>query len=225
VGSSVFVNVSGSVDFTGTMNYGVTVFATEATASLSDIQLSVPVAATVAQYIVGGGSQDASTYVDLNWRWSNTTSSNKILVGCAEAGILLNLKGDGDEWNSPMFGADFPIVPFVPTSWGGFNALPENNNYGINVTKGTLTAFSGPRTTLQSTPVTFLFALTLTPSKAVNWTSHWATRTQQLGYDIPVRFTSSSPSFAPLSPPLFSPNDFLPSIQDLTNLNYSHLSL
>lgn len=240
VGSSVFVNVSGSVDFTGTMNYGVTVFATEATADLSDIQLSVPVAAAVAQYIVGGGSQDASTYVDLNWRWSNSTSSNKILVGCAEAGILLNLKGDGDEWNSPMFGADFPIVPFVPTSWGGFDALPENNKYGINVTKGTLTAFSGPRTSLQSTPVTFLFALTLTPSKAVNWTSHWATRTQQLGYDIPVSFTSWPPSSPPSlpPPPLFSPDDlelyllapiisFLTRrfiLQDLTNLNYSHLS-
>lgn len=185
VGSSVFVNVSGSVDFTGTINYGVTVFATETTATLSDIQLSVPVASTVAQYIVGGGSQDASKYVDLNWRWSNSTSSNKILVGCAEAGVLLNLKGEGAEWDSPMFGADFPIVPFVPSSWGGQEARPTNNPYGINVTNGTLIAFSGPRLSLTTTPVTFLFALTLTPSKAVNWTSHWATRTQQLGYDIP----------------------------------------
>jgi hypothetical protein len=185
VGSSVNVNVSGIADFTGTVNYVIVVSATDSTATLSDIQLSVPVSSSIAQYIVGGGSQEASKYVDLDWRWSNSTSSNKILVGCAEAGILLNLKGDGDEWDSPMFGADFPIVPFVPTTWGGADALPINNKYGINVTNGTLVAFSGPRTSLQTNPLTFRFALTLTPSKSVNWKAHWATRTQQLGYDIP----------------------------------------
>ena len=42
----------------------------------------------------------------------------------SEAGLVVMLNGDGAAWSSPMFGADFPVVPFVPNTWGGSEALP-----------------------------------------------------------------------------------------------------
>ena len=59
------------------------------TPQVGDVQLSVPVAAKVFQYLAGGGSQEASGYRDWHWSWSNTTCSNKIYAGCAEAGVVL----------------------------------------------------------------------------------------------------------------------------------------
>ena len=47
------------------------------------------------------------------------------LTAVAEAGLSVNLNGDGAAWSSPMFGADYPVVPFVPNTWGGADALPQ----------------------------------------------------------------------------------------------------
>lgn len=101
----------------------------------------------LVQFIVGMG-QRGSISVDVTWNWSNTTATNKLWMGRAgtlllwrqmlhigifakppyaatEAGLVVNLNGDGSAWSSPMFGADFPVVPFVPNTWGGANALPQ----------------------------------------------------------------------------------------------------
>ena len=95
----------------------------------------------------------------------------------------LNLKGEGIQWDSPMFGADFPIIPEIPASWGG--VAQENGAYGVNVTGGVATAFSGPRTLAVGESVRFLFDLAITPSKPQNWAKHWNIRTRQIGYDVP----------------------------------------
>lgn len=187
-GGTVSVTLTGTLDFTSYVNYAVTLSNRGAAGlSLSDVRLTVPVAADMAGFIVGmdnSGAQ-ACEYKDRVWRWTNTTGANKVFVGRPEAGVVVNLKGDGTQWDSPMFGADYPTVPFVPPTWGGVDALPSNNAFGVNVTNATVTAFSGPRTLAPGAAVTFLFDLALTPSKATDWTKHWATRTQQLGYDIP----------------------------------------
>jgi hypothetical protein len=57
--------------------------------------------------------------------------------------------------------------------------------YGVNLTAGTAVAFSGPRTLAPGESVVFRFDLAITPSKPQDWTRHWATRTRQLGYDVP----------------------------------------
>jgi hypothetical protein len=154
-------------------------------AALGDVQLSVPVSAALLGWIVGmeNNGAEAAEYADRNWRWSPTTGANKMWVGRPEAGVLLNLKGDGIEWDSPMFGKDYPIIPFIPPTWGGVDATPGAT--GVNCSQGRMTAFSGPRTLAPGENVTFKFDLALTPSKPMNWTRHWATRTRQLGYDVP----------------------------------------
>ena len=184
--ASVAVEVAGVLDFTSYMNFAVTVTnGGTAPTSLGDVQLAVPVSPELLGYIVGmdNAGAEATEYADRDWRWEPTTGANKMWVGRPEAGVLLNLKGDGIEWDSPMFGQDYPIIPFIPPTWGGVGAVP--GAMGVNCTGGRITAFSGPRTLAPGENVTFRFDLALTPSKAVNWTRHWATRTRQLGYDVP----------------------------------------
>ena len=181
------VSLSGKLDFTSVVEFAVSLTPLgAASVTLGDVQLIVPVSTELAGYIVGmdnSGAQ-ATTYENREWRWTNTTGANKVFVGRPEAGIIVNLKGDGPSWDSPMFGNDYPVIPYVPTTWGGVDALPSDNNNGVNVTNGTVTAFSGPRTLLAGATTTFRFNLHLLPSRSVNWTAHWATRTQQLGYDV-----------------------------------------
>ena len=191
-GGVVIVNVEGDLDFTSILTYAITLSspAPGPAVSLSDIRLHVPVSHDLALggYIAGMADcgDQAQHYIDRAWRWSNGTGMNKVYVGHPEAAVIVNLKGDGAAWDSPMFGNDYPVIPFVPTSWGGVAALPSGNVNGVNITNGTVSAFSGPRMiSSASTPAIFRFALQLLPSKATNWARHWATRTQQLGYDVP----------------------------------------
>ncbi len=125
----------------------------------------------VLQYVVGMGV-DGSVSTPVAWNWSNTTATNKLWLGRAEAGLCVNLNGDGSVWSSPMFGADFPVVPFVPNTWGGPAALPQGNPNGATATiNGTFVATSGPRTLLpiaaSPPPFIYRFEVALTPSKQV----------------------------------------------------------
>lgn len=166
------------------MTFTATISAPESTPLLlTDVQLCVPVSQLVLKFMVGMGAPGRN-YSDLQWRWTNTTASNKLWLGRADAGILVDLKGDGAAWDSPLFGVDFPVIPFVPPTWGGVEALPEGNPYGMNVTDGMFVAFSGPRTLSPGASVTFRFDLVLTPAKNVDMDKHWATRTVQVGYGM-----------------------------------------
>jgi len=125
------------------MTFTATISAPESTPLLlTDVQLCVPVSQLVLKFMVGMGAPGRN-YSDLQWRWTNTTASNKLWLGRADAGILVDLKGDGAAWDSPLFGVDFPVIPFVPPTWGGVEALPEGNPYGMNVTDGMFVAFRG----------------------------------------------------------------------------------
>ena len=186
-GGSLTVDVDGSIDFTSYANFVVTISnaaGAAAPVALGDVRLTVPVAPQICGYVVGmdNGGANAAPYADKQWRWTNSTGANKLWLGRAEGGVLLNLKGDGIKWDSPMFGEDYPIVPYVPSTWGGSDAQPVTNAFGVNVTNCSATAFSGPRSLGPGESVTFRFDLALTPSKVANYTRHFATRAFQVGY-------------------------------------------
>ena len=71
---------------------------------------------------------------------------NLVWAGIPRGGVFLKLKGEGDDWNTPLYGKDFPVVPFVPPTWGGMN--PDTNPGGVNVTKTAIVAFCGPQVRL-----------------------------------------------------------------------------
>jgi hypothetical protein len=184
-GASLLVATTGSVDFTSYANFAVTITNDGAApVALGDVRVTLPVSPQMGAYVVGmdNGGANAAPYADRLWRWTNSTGANKIWLGRAEGGVLLNLKGPEIKWDSPMFGEDYPVIPYVPTTWGGADAQPVSNIYGVNVTNCTAVAFSGPRVLAAGESVTFLFDLALTPSKLANYTRHFATRAFQVGY-------------------------------------------
>ena len=194
-GATVDVALVGTLDFSSISTFAVTLTnGGAAAAALGDVRLTVPVSQALRGYIVGMSNSGANgaPYTDRQWRWVNHTGSNKVWVGRPEAGILVDLKGDGPAWDSPMFNIDYATIPFIPPTWGGVAAA--EGAYGANITNGTVLAFSGPRTLAQGASVVFRFALAFTPSRAVDWTKHWATRTQQLGYDVP--YSSPAANYA-----------------------------
>ena len=184
-GASLLLSTTGSVDFTSYANFAVTITNDGASpVALGDVRLTLPVAPLMGAYVVGmdNNGANAAPYADRLWRWTNSTGANKLWLGRTEGGVLLNLKGAEVEWDSPMFGKDYPVIPYVPTTWGGADAQPVSNAYGVNVTNCTAVAFSGPRVLAAGQNVTFFFDLALTPSKLANYSRHFATRAFQVGY-------------------------------------------
>lgn len=173
---TISITLTASLEFTSYLTFNVSILNRGTTKrSLDDVRLTVPIAKTMLGWIVGmdNTGKPAIPYFDKMWRWSNTTGSNKLWIGRPEAGVVLNLKGSGLEWDSPMFGKDYTIIPEIPTTWGGVRATMPNK-FGVNVTQGIVVAFSGPRTLAPGECVSFFFDLALTPSKALNWTKHWS---------------------------------------------------
>ena len=101
-----------------------------------------------------------------------------------------------------MYGKDYPIYPFLPTSWAGAGVGNGNSSiYGAHITlvqhgggpkaaassstaaaaAVVCTVVSGPRK-LTSTPVQFLFDMMFTPAHPLDLQSHWKSRYLQIGY-------------------------------------------
>jgi len=127
--------------------------------------------------------ESGGAYQDLEWQWDKTQGNPFIWLGRVEAGVFLKLKGDGNHWNDPMFSKDYPVIPFIPDSWGGVGSV--NLKYGTKVSKGIVTAFSGPRTLGKGKAVSFLFDLAASPSKPLDMARHWKQRYFQVGYETP----------------------------------------
>jgi hypothetical protein len=194
-GGTVRIDVTGSLWFESFGNYAVTLTATSpAAVALSDARLAYTLSPDVLTYVAGMGLQgsawpttpDPSTGLAWSWRWNAGAPSARVWGGRVDAGMLLSLRGPEPAWESPMYAQDFPVVPYVPDTWGGVGAAGTGNAYGVNATVGgEIAAFSGPRTLAPGVPVTFYFDLALTPSKTLDMRAHWAMRTFQVGYGTP----------------------------------------
>ena len=174
--------VRGRCDYDSYVKMSVGLVASDnSVVDVSDVQLRWAVTKEHARYSVGMGSSGDIAH-DISWRWSNATGDNSLWLGRPEAGILVKLRGDGNEWETPMPRGDFSYVPFVPESWGGVDAA--NGRFGVNVTGGGAVAFSGQRTLTSDSAVCFQFDLILTPSRPVDFHKHWSNRQIQVGYEI-----------------------------------------
>lgn len=208
-GAGVSVQVNSTFDFT---SYLQTTMAFTGSAHLSDIQLRFTVPQNQARYMLGMGNEGRqinATEIDA-WRWNNHSGQCDVWLGRVEAGVYLKLIGSGTRWENPQYSRDYPIIPFVPPTWGGVGS--PNGEYGVNFTTVRAAAaasaarqsqtkaphkavseassnlnvlvFSGPRTlgAAASENNTFRFDMMFTPSKPLNQTKHWADRYFQVGY-------------------------------------------
>ena len=127
-----------------------------------------------------------------------------VWVGRIEAGFFLKLRGSGPDWEDPDFskvrphdyresgpglrspkspaiscGQDYPTIPFIPTTWGGEQAV--SGQFGCNISAaGAVVAYSGPRTLRAGESLVFQFDLAATPSKVLNMTKHFEERYYQI---------------------------------------------
>ena len=161
------VTVAGLLEFDSYLEMNVTL-----TAGLRAVELT-------CSGLTGNSGTESGLLAPLSWHWSNTTGDNLVWVGKPAGGIFLKLKGEGDDWNNPLYGKDYPIVLFVPKSWGG--ATPLTAPGGINVTE-TIASFCGPQKLAAGESLSFLFDLAFTPSKPVDMVAHYKQRYLQLGY-------------------------------------------
>ena len=165
--------VEGSVGFDSQMTFNATF---DMKSSVSDINLSIP--SKSAPYTVGMGNQ-GTVFKPFNWTWDPTKGDNRIWLGQPQAGLILALNGEGADWNNPLFSKDSPIMPGVPSSWGGVTQQP--GKYGASMTETGVVTTSGPR---GASVTSFLFDIILTPAKPLNMTAHWEQRYFQVGYGI-----------------------------------------
>jgi hypothetical protein len=175
-----------------------------ATTAVSDVQLVVAAEGSTARRMLGMGSIGAPAAA-LEWRWEKRqgVGNNRLWLGDVDAGVFVTPRGAGDDWVSPTYGKDYPIYPFLPTSWAGVSAAGANQSiYGANVTlvhrrssvagaaprnatapaAVVCTIFSGPRTLSRTTPTQFLFDMMFTPAHPLDLASHWKSRYLQIGY-------------------------------------------
>ena len=83
-----------------------------------------------------------------------------------------------------MFSKDYPVIPFIPPSWGGPSQMQKDAKAGCNISaSGKVVAYSGPRTLEPGQTVRFQFDVALTPAKPLNISSHFGQRYYQVSGD------------------------------------------
>ena len=197
-GGGVQVVLTGRLDMDSYLTFEALVSAaTAAATAVSDVRLVVAAEGSVSRRMLGMGSIGAPAG-PLEWQWEKRqgVGNNRLWLGGVDAGVFVTPRGAGDDWVSPTYGKDYPIYPFLPSSWAGVGAAGTNSSiYGANVTLQhaagaarnatpaavVCTIFSGPRT-LGSTPTQFLFDMMFTPSHPLDLASHWKSRYLQIGY-------------------------------------------
>jgi hypothetical protein len=185
-GGGATLTVNGRVDFDSYMTMNCTISADPSVAlRLKDTALVVPL--NDPKYLLGF-HEEGTEYKNVNWTWfrdpaQQCCGDNQGWFGEIDAGLMLKLRGPEAVWESPNFGRDFPVIPYIPTTWGGVNA--SNGQYGLNISGGIIKTFSGPRTLQPGESQSFFFDLAVTPTKFRNLTSHWRERYYQVGYGTP----------------------------------------
>ncbi len=129
-----------------------------------------------------------SEATELQWTWARKegVGNNRLWLGDADAGVFVTPRGEGDNWVTPTYGKDYPIYPFLPSSWAGIDSVGKNaSEMGANVSvsgeRVVARIFSGGRM-LPATPVLFLFDMMFTPSRPRNLTDHCQQRYILVGY-------------------------------------------
>ena len=183
--SSLGAIVIGSVDYDSYCRYSVELFSNNgAVVQLSDIQLRWKI--DDGARLMSGMGTHATAIDDLDWKWSNITGYNSLWMGRKEAGMMVRLRGEEDDWETPVPAGDQEIVPYIPTTWGGVDA--KIGACGVTLKKGDddgmakAIASSGPRGLKPDDSTTFYFDVVFTPAKPTDFEKHWGNRQVQVGY-------------------------------------------
>lgn len=156
----------GEMEFDGWLNYKCEV-TSKSNLHVQDIRVELPLKKEFATYMFGMGRMGGFTPKNHISRWLKT--ENSFWIGETTGGIWCQLRGGS--YNGPLLNL---YQPNPPSSW--FNG--ENGGYRIDSDEDTVTAsaFSGAREMIKGQPVTYEFALLITPVKKFNLKSQFSNR-------------------------------------------------
>jgi hypothetical protein len=173
--NGIAVSVEVTIDFTGFIDYAVTVTASDKPVSALSVDLVVPSDPANAHFFVGLGKSGGFLKQDQHWLWDGVNGNSGAWVGSTHGGVRVYLKGADAMWQAgdPF---DSHYSPPAPDSWS------NEGKGGVTLHKnGTFVAFTGARMLTPGTPLLLNFSLMVSPTRPLNLTAQFRERWVQIG--------------------------------------------
>lgn len=171
--TSLTMDVKGSIEFDGYVNYTVKIKAHE-DINLKDIKLHIPYSKSTSQYLMGLGHKGGLRPDTINWKWDVAhKNQDGAWIGNINAGLQYSLR---DEHYSRPLNTNFylqkPLI--LPSSWGN----DGKGGISIGVKGRTMLSenYSGSRSMKKGDELYYNFTLLITPFHTLNTDFQWQTR-------------------------------------------------
>ena len=165
--------VQGQMEFDGYVDFQITFTARKET-NVGDIRLVVPMANTIARYMMGMGVKGGNRPAQFQWTWDEKRNQDAVWLGDVNAGFQLSFRDQN--YVRPLNTNFYLSKPLnMPPSWynggkGGFRFEPADGSTLL------LQAYSGARTIMPGEELHYNFAFLITPFKLINTDAQWQTR-------------------------------------------------
>ena len=160
------------MEFDGNIEYEVEIRAAQTT-SLEDIRLEIPLARSVAKYMMGMGVKGGLRPASFQWAWDVQKNQDSAWLGDVNAGLQFTLKDD--KYSRPLNTNFYHSKPLVmPASWanngrGGCRTAEQGETVLV-------LCYSGPRVMQKDEVQRYDFRLLLTPFHPIDTKAQFATR-------------------------------------------------
>lgn len=167
------LEVSGSIEFDGYINYTVKLTA-QKDVELDDDKFHIPFDKNTSKYLMGLGQKGGLRPDTVNWKWDVAKKNQDgAWIGDVNAGLQYSLRDE--HYVRPLntnFYLQKPLV--LPTSWGnggkgGMTIAAEGNAILAET-------YTGPRSMKKGDVLYYNFTLLITPFHTINTDFQWATR-------------------------------------------------
>jgi hypothetical protein len=163
----------GRMEFDGFVEFKVGLKADSAV-EIEDIRLEIPLRKETAKYMMGLGFKGGVRPSRFEWTWDQKKNQDALWIGEVNAGLQVSWRDEN--YSRPLNTNFYLSKPLnLPPSWwneGKGGCTVREEGAGIVL----LRAFSGPRRIRAGEVLHFHFNLLLTPFKAIDPQSHFATR-------------------------------------------------
>jgi hypothetical protein len=168
----VAMKTRAQMEFDGNIEFEVEVRALE-TVSLKDIRLHIPMARSVAKYMMGLNAKGGLRPDTYEWRWNVQNNQDSAWIGDVNAGLQFTLKDD--KYSRPLNTNFYHSKPLVmPASWANNGQGGCRLNMYGDVTL--VECFSGPRVMRKGEVQRYDFRLLLTPFHPLDTKAQFSTR-------------------------------------------------
>jgi hypothetical protein len=166
------MNTRAQMESDGSVEFEVAVRATRQT-EVSDIRLEIPIARSVARYMMGLNLKGGHRPATYEWKWNIENNQDSAWIGDVNAGVQFTLKDD--KYSRPLNTNFYHSKPLVmPASWA------NNGKGGCRFTEQgdafLVTCFSGARVMAAGEVQRYDFRLLVTPFHTIDTKAQFSTR-------------------------------------------------